>query len=108
MKHGFIKTAAVTPRLKVADIKYNIGQIKNYMDKAEEYKINLVVFPELSVTGKTCGDLFYSQTVLSAAEKGIEKLCKYSKDKSNGTTKYQIYFAKILPRISSTEYLQLL
>lgn len=81
MKHGFIKTAAVTPRLKVADIKYNIGQIKNYMDKAEEYKINLVVFPELSVTGKTCGDLFYSQTVLSAAEKGIEKLCKYSKDK---------------------------
>ena len=66
MKQGFVKVAAVTPKIKVADTKYNGQLIRTYMKDAQMAGAKIVVFPELSVTGASCGDLFYSLCHLPA------------------------------------------
>ena len=58
MRHGFIKAAAVTPDLKVADPVYNAGQICVKLREAYERRAKIIVFPELCITGYTCQDLF--------------------------------------------------
>ena len=64
MKDGFIKVACATPNLKVADVTYNVSEIKKLIDEADKNHIKTVVFPELCITGYTCGDLFYHETFL--------------------------------------------
>ena len=56
MRHGFVKVAAATPDIRVADVAYNVEQIKKQMDEADEQGAKVVVFPELCLTGYTCGD----------------------------------------------------
>lgn len=56
MQHGFIKAAAVTPKIKVADPKYNATVICEELDKAYVKGAKIIVFPELCLTGYTCGD----------------------------------------------------
>ena len=68
MKHGFIKAAAVTPKIKVADPAYNAGVICERMKEACAKGAKLIVFPELCLTGYTCGDLFLQQALLDEAE----------------------------------------
>ena len=58
MRHGFIKVAAATPDIRVADVDYNKGQIIKQMDEAAEAGAKIIVFPELCITGYTCSDLF--------------------------------------------------
>ena len=58
MKHGFIKVAAVTPKMKVADTIYNTDQICAGIEEAAEEGAKIIVFPELCISGYTCGDLF--------------------------------------------------
>ena len=70
-KYGFVRVAAATPKLKVADCDYNVSQIKNVINTAVSKKVQLLCFPELSITGYTCGDLFF-QTVLQ--RKAMESL----------------------------------
>ncbi len=74
MNYGFIKVAAAVPHVQVADCFYNIGQIENLMRQASEKGVQLIAFPELSVTAYTCLDLFAQQTLLKNAEQALLKL----------------------------------
>lgn len=56
MKHGFIKVAAATPDIKVADVEYNTREICRLIDETAAQKSKVTVFPELCITGYTCGD----------------------------------------------------
>ncbi len=67
MRHGFIKAAAVTPDLKVADPVYNAGQICVKLREAYERRAKIIVFPELCITGYTCQDLFLQELLLQEA-----------------------------------------
>lgn len=67
MKHGFIKVAAAVPRQKVANCAYNTGEMARLIAKAAQSDAQIVVFPELSVTAYTCGDLFHQQTLIKDA-----------------------------------------
>ena len=67
MKHGFIKVAAASPRLRVADCKYNADEMIRLAGLANDKGAKLLVFPELSVTGATAGDLFFSDTLVKGA-----------------------------------------
>jgi len=75
---GFIRVAAASPEVRVADVDFNINEIKKMADVAEGKHADIVVFPELSVTGYTCGDLFYQQNLLDKTEKAICDLTQYS------------------------------
>ena len=71
MRHGFVKVAAITPKIKVADPVYNAKVICEEMDKAVQKGAKLLVFPELCLTGYTCQDLFLQETLLQAAEEAL-------------------------------------
>ena len=60
MNYGFIKTATAIPDCKVADCLYNSGQIIELLQEADRQEIEIIVFPELCITGYTCGYLFMS------------------------------------------------
>lgn len=74
MKDGFVRVAAATPLIKVADCDYNTDRIIELIDKAEKQEIKLIVFPELCITGYTCGDLFLQDTLLRSALEGIKRI----------------------------------
>lgn len=76
MKYGFVKTAAATPKIRVADCDYNANQIISHIKEACENGASLVVFPELCVTGYTCSDLFLHSTLLKSAEKAVSKIAE--------------------------------
>ena len=59
MKDGFLKAAALSPALRVADCAYNAGQIVSALKDCAARGVKLAVFPELCLTGYTCGDLFF-------------------------------------------------
>ena len=80
MKHGFIKTATVSPELRVADTVYNAEKIIQAIRLANEENVSLLVFPELCVTGYTCGDLFGQRTLLEAAKKAVLKIAEATTD----------------------------
>lgn len=79
MKDGFIKVAAATPELAVADCTFNTEQIILLMKKAQEQGSAIIVFPELCVTGYCCSDLFSQDRLLEAAESSLIKIIKASK-----------------------------
>lgn len=79
MKHGFIKVAAVTPNIKVADTVYNTEQICLKMDEAAATGAKIIVFPELCITGYTCGDLFLQEMLLKKAEEGLYNIAEHTK-----------------------------
>ena len=68
MKHGFVKVAAAIPQVKVADCKFNAQQIDTQIAIAEGKGIQIIVFPEMSITGYTCADLFGQTLLLEEAE----------------------------------------
>ena len=70
-KYGFVRVAAAAPRVKVADTVFNEKEMEALIEKAEHEKVSLLVFPELSVTGYTCGDLFGSNLLIESAEKAV-------------------------------------
>ena len=80
MKNGFIKVAAVTPRIRVADPAYNVQVILEAIRKAAAAGARVIVTPELGLTGYTCGDLFSQSTLLDGAEKALEQLLKSCRD----------------------------
>ena len=80
MNHGFIKVAAATPGVKVADCFYNIRQIEGMMRKASAQGVQIIAFPELSVTAYTCQDLFQQRVLLDNAEKALLQLVVQTKD----------------------------
>ncbi len=74
MSHGFVKVAAATPEIKVADCAYNTEAVLSLWREAEERGCQLVAFPELVLTGSTCGDLFHHQTLIEGSLQGLKKL----------------------------------
>lgn len=80
MKHGFFKVAAATVDIKTADPYYNAEKIIEAMKKAEEERVKVLVFPELCVTGYTCGDLFFQESLLRSAESALLKIKEESVD----------------------------
>lgn len=80
LKYGFVKTAAATPKIRVADCDYNANQIIACVKEAYQNGASLLVFPELCVTGYTCSDLFLQSTLLKAAEKAVLKIKNETKD----------------------------
>ena len=71
MIDGFIKCAAATPEVRVADCDFNTQDIIEQIRAAEQAKVKVLVFPELCVTGYTCGDLFFQSTLINAAQKSL-------------------------------------
>ncbi len=82
MKYGFIKVAAAVPAVRVADVDYNVQGIEQLMSLAESQHVELLCFPELSLTGYTCQDLFKEQLLLSHAEEGLLALLDFSRQLS--------------------------
>ena len=78
MVDGFIKVAAGVPDCTVADVSANTKEIKRLISKANELKINLLCLPELCITGYTCGDLFFSETLLNSAKNALKEITKYT------------------------------
>ena len=72
MQDGFVKIAAATPDLHVADCTYNASEIVKLAKQAADRGAKLIVFPELCLTGYTCGDLFLQQTLLDGALSALE------------------------------------
>lgn len=71
MKHGFIKTTALTPKIKVADPDYNACRICEKIEEAEAAGAKIIVLPEMCITGYTCGELFEQEALLAQAENSL-------------------------------------
>ena len=80
MNYGFVKVAAAVPQVKVADCFYNIQQIEGLMRQASQKEVQIIAFPELSVTSYTCMDLFSQETLLRNAEKALLDLVNNTAD----------------------------
>lgn len=77
---GFLRVAAAVPMVKVADINSNIDSIYNLLLCLDKEGVELAVFPEMSLTAYTCGDLFHNETLLDACEDGLYRLLESSKE----------------------------
>ena len=76
MKDGFLKIACATPDLKVADCQLNADRIIEFITKAHSEGVKIICFPELSVTGYTCSDLFLQDTLLSSAKRELVRIIR--------------------------------
>lgn len=74
MNYGYVKVAAAVPRVHVADCKFNAGQIEKEIIIADGKGVQIITFPELCITGYTCGDLFAQQLLLEEAELGLMQI----------------------------------
>ena len=80
MRDGFVKVAAGTPKIRVADCRYNAEQIFTLMREAAAQGVRVLCLPELCLTGYTCGDLFLQDTLLSGAEEGLSTILEATKN----------------------------
>lgn len=80
MDYGFIKVAAATPKIKVADVDCNTELICNQIDEAAKNGAKVLVFPELCLTGYTCSDLFWQSLMLEKVKEKTIEIAGYSKD----------------------------
>lgn len=79
MKYGLIKVAAAIPGIRVADVEYNTLEIENQIAQAEDKGVEIIVFPELCITGYTCQDLFRQQLLLDKAEESLLALMDFTR-----------------------------
>ncbi len=80
MKDGFIKIACATPELRVADCDFNTDKIIELIREAHSHGVKIVCFPELSVTGYTCGDLFLQDALLESVKENLLRIARETKD----------------------------
>jgi len=80
MDFGYVRVAAAIPNVRVADCFYNIERIENIIREADNQDVQIISFPELSVTGYTCMDLFAQQTLIRNAEKALVELVRRTAD----------------------------
>ena len=73
---GFVKVASAIPKVKVADCRHNVVEINHLIHEAAMSEVQIVVFPELSITGYTCGDLFFQQTLQENALLGMLEIAE--------------------------------
>ena len=81
MKNGFVKVAAATPDIRVADVEFNTQNIINVMEETQKNGAKILVFPELCVTGYTCSDLFDHSVLLKASRKALLEIAENTSDK---------------------------
>ena len=74
--YGFLKVAAAVPRVKVGDCAWNASRLAALADEAAQRGVEIVVFPELALTGYTCGDLLLHGSLLDAADEALEELVR--------------------------------
>ena len=98
MKYGFVKAAAATPKIRVADVHYNGGNIIQLIEKAEKAGAELLVFPELCVCGYTCGDLFGQNVLLDGCLAALSDIAAATKGKS------MLVFVGVPVRLSGVLY----
>ena len=79
MDYGFVKVASAIPTIKVADCDYNEKQIENLVVQAEGKGVEIICFPELCITGYTCGDLFSQQLLIDSSENALFKLLDFTR-----------------------------
>ncbi len=82
MKDGFIKVAAATPKIKVADPAYNTEEILKIIDETEKNGASILVFSELTISGYTCGDLFLQQPLLTECKNQLLRIVKATENNS--------------------------
>lgn len=80
MRDGFIKVAACTPKIRVANVGHNVRACVASIQEAADAGAKLIVLPELCVTGATCGDLFWQDTLLSAASSAVLQIARATQD----------------------------
>ena len=78
MRQGYVKVAAVTPKVQVADTEFNGQQIRTLMKETTEQGAKIVVFPELCITGYSCGDLFLQEKLLQEARRELFAIAEES------------------------------
>jgi len=78
---GFVRVAAAVPTMHVADCAYNVKQVKEQIIDALEEGVEVVCFPELTVTGYTCADLFFTQQLQYDALQALEQICQFTREK---------------------------
>ena len=81
MKFGFVKVACCSPEIKVADTAFNANAVIESINKCDEINAQLIVFPELCLTGATCGDLFFSSVLLESAKTALKKVVLATENK---------------------------
>ena len=74
----YIRIACAVPAVKTGDVKKNVSDICAFLEKADAQNVDIVLFPELAMTGYTCGDLFFQETLLNAVESGLKEICAIS------------------------------
>ena len=79
---GFVRVAAAVPTLRVADCHFNAEQIKSQIDEAIAEGVEVICFPELSLTGYTCADLFFTQQLQQSSMRELEGICDYTRGKA--------------------------
>ncbi len=79
MKHGFVKVAAVSPKLKVADVKFNTMAIEEEIVKMAKERVEVLVFPELSLCGYTCNDLFFQSILQEQCMNALREITEFTK-----------------------------
>ncbi len=77
---GFVRVGAIVPKLKVADVEFNVEEIINLINVAEEKKIQIACFPELCITGYSCGDLFYQDILIEKSKQGLKRILDETKN----------------------------
>ena len=75
-KYGLVRVCAATPEIRVGDVDFNVKNILSAAKEAAEKGAQVIVFPELCITGYTCGDLFNQRALIDAAADAIEYLAK--------------------------------
>ena len=76
----YFRIACAVPDVEVADVNFNISEIKKFISDAKDKNVDLLVFPELSISGYTCGDLFFQSTLIKESAYGIREIVEYSMD----------------------------
>ena len=79
IKYGFMKVASAIPAVRVGDVIFNTQQIEEQIALAEGKGVDVITFPELSITGYTCQDLFRQQILLEATEQSIMMLLDFTR-----------------------------
>ncbi len=76
----YFRIACAVPDVEVADVNFNVNEIKKYIAEAKQKNVDLLIFPELGVTGYTCADLFFQSTLIKEAAYGVREIVEYSID----------------------------
>ncbi len=82
MNFGYVKVAAAIPSVKVADCDFNTKRTIELLEDAEKQGVEIIIFPELGITGYSCADLFAQNVLLEEAKAGLRKIAEWSKSKN--------------------------